>query len=408
MKRRVVVTGIGMVTPHGMVADAVFDALLAGRSAVQRWDQDMPAPVLAARTEFDPGRWFTRLQLAGVDRVSQMAVAAAELACDDAGTAPAGATAGVYVGTGMGGAAALDQAYANLHGKRRIHPLTIPAFMPNAPAAHVSMRLQIHGPVLTYSMACASSAVAIAEAARAVARGDLEMALAGGSEAQVVPGAVASWQSLQTLAAADCADPVRACQPFASTRSGLVLGEGAAFLLLEPHAHAVARGARIYAEIAGSGFSSDALHLTKPDAAGQVRALQAALHMAQRDSDVTIGDVGYCNAHGTGTVVGDVVECTALRTVWGDAIDDLAVSSTKALHGHLLGAAGALEAAVTAMALYRQALPPALHCDRQDPACAIRLVQPGATVETILKAAISNSFAFGGANQVLVFKRAET
>lgn len=400
MKRRVVITGIGLVSPHGDSPDAVFDALMAGRSAIGRWSGEQGAPVVAAEVAFDPARWFTRLQLAGVDRVSQLAVAAASLAQADAGLETIDENSGVYVGTGMGGATAIEKAFSSQQESGRMPPLTVPAFMPNAPAAHVAMRARVHGPVLTYSVACASSAVAIAEAARAVARGDIDLALAGGSEALLVPGVVRAWQALQTLAAVDGDDPATSCRPFSTARSGLALGEGAAFLVLEPLDAALARGARIYAEIAGSGISCDASHLTKPDAAGQVRALQAAL----RDSGLTPADIGYCNAHGTATLVGDTVECDALKRVWGDALGGLAVSSTKSMHGHLLGAAGALEAAVTALAVNRQSLPPNMHTGTQDPACAVKLVtEPGQRAPG-LKAAISNSFAFGGTNAVLVFR----
>jgi 3-oxoacyl-[acyl-carrier-protein] synthase II len=401
MKQRVVVTGIGLVSPLGDSPAAMFEAVMAGRSAITLMTDPTMAPAAVAHAPFDAARWFTRLQLAGVDRVSQMAVAAGDLAREDAGLAGLGDDAGIYVGTGMGGAAAMEQAYVNLHGGRRIPPLSIPAFMANAPAAHLAMRLQVHGPVYTYSMACASAAVAIAEAAKAIARGELACALAGGSEALLVPGVIGAWQSLQTLAAPGD-DPARACRPFSTDRSGLILGEGAAFLLLESLPAAQARGARIYAELAGSGFSCDAGHLTRPDAGGQARALRAAL----RDAELAPREVGYCNAHGTATQAGDVVECNALRAVWSDEIDALQVSSTKALHGHLLGAAGALEAAVTIMALHEQALPPNMHCDTQDAACDVTLVEPGVGLASALNAAISNTFAFGGSNMVLAFRRA--
>lgn len=408
MKRAVAVTGIGLISPLGDSPDQVFEAAMSGRSAVGWWAEhadatvigNTPARAAVARAAFDATRFFSRLQLAGVDRVSQMAVAAGQLAREDAGLDTLGSDAGIYVGTGMGGACAIEQAYANLYGGRRIPPLSIPAFMPNAPAAHLAMREQVHGPVYTYSMACASAAVAIAEAAKAVARGEVTSALAGGSEALLVPGVVGAWQSLQTLAAPGD-DPATASRPFSRTRSGLVLGEGAAFLVLEPMDGARARGARVYAEIAGSGFSCDAAHLTKPNAAGQIRAITAALN----NSGLTPNDIGYCNAHGTATLTGDVVECAALAHVWGDAIRQLKVSSTKSVHGHLLGAGGALEAALTVMALYHRALPPNMHCADQDPDCPVTLVREPNMRAPGLTAAISNSFAFGGSNVVLAFRR---
>lgn len=400
----VVVTGIGLIAPHGDDPGTVFDAVMRGVSAVQPVFPELVKPAAAALAPFDASRWFTKLQLPGVDRVSQIALAAATLALDDAGnTDAAPERIGVYAGCGMGGAAALESAY--LAGARggRVPPLTVPAFMPNAPAAHIAMRHHVLGPVLTYSVACASSAVALAEAARAVRRGDVDVAIAGGAEALIVPGVVSAWQALQTLASFAPGAAASACRPFASDRSGFVLGEGAAFVVLESAEHAKARGARAYAELAGCGIGSDATHLTKPDAQGQARTLRMALH----DAGLQPRDVGYCNAHGTATQIGDVVESEALSAVWGPAIDRLRVSSTKALHGHLLGAAGALEAAITILALQRRQLPPNAHCSSPDPQCALNLVlEPGAEASG-LQAAISSSFAFGGTNAVLAFKRVD-
>jgi 3-oxoacyl-[acyl-carrier-protein] synthase II len=401
MKRRVAISGIGLVAPHGDSPAAVFDALLAGRSAVTLWDEAGAAPAAVARAPFDPARWFTRLQLAGVDRVSQIAVAAAEMARQDAGINTLDESTGVYVGTGMGGATAVDELFRCHYGSSRVPPLSVPAFMPNAPAAHVAMRAKLRGPVYTYSIACASSAVALSEAAKAVAYGEVDCALAGGSEALIVPGAIRAWQALQTLARVED-EPWRACRPFSADRTGLVLGEGAAFLVLEPYDDALSRGARIYAEFAGSGVSCDATHLTKPDASGQVRAITTAL----RNSALSPIDIGYCNAHGTATRIGDIVECEALVRVWGDAIGTLAVSSTKSMHGHLLGAAGALEAAITTLAVYHRVIPPNMHCNRPDPDCRIALARHRRHPAPELNAAISNSFAFGGTNTTLVFKRA--
>ena len=398
----VVVTGIGLIAPHGDDPHTVFDAVMQARSAVQPVFPELARPAAAALAPFDEARWFTKLQLPGVDRVSQIAVAAASLALRDAGSIDAAPERiGVYAGCGMGGAAALEAAYgAGLRGGR-VPPLTVPAFMPNAPAAHIAMRHRVWGPVLTYSVACASSAVALAEAARALRRGDVDVAIAGGAEALIVPGVVSAWQALQTLAAFEPGKAASACKPFAHERGGFVLGEGAAFVVLESAARARARGARAYAELAGCGMSSDAMHLTKPDAQGQARALRAAL----ADAGLEPRDVGYCNAHGTATRIGDVVESEALHAVWGAAIDGLRVSSTKALHGHLLGAAGALEAVITVLALQRGMLPPNAHCVTPDPQCALNLVLESGTPAAGLQAAISSSFAFGGSNAVLAFKR---
>ena len=400
----VVISGMGVVSPHGDDLSQVFSALLNGESAVHEVFPELARPAAAATVAFDETRWFTKLQLAGVDRVSQLAVAAADLALKDSGAAGAvqAQRIGVYVGCGMGGAAALEADYtAGSHGGR-VPPLTIPAFMPNAPAAHVAMRNGVQGPVLTYAVACASAAVAIGEAAKAVRSGEVDLAIAGGSEALIVPGVVAAWQAMQTLASFAPGQAASACRPFASDRNGFVLGEGAAFLVLERDSQARERGARRYAELAGWGLSCDATHLTKPDAPGQQSALRAALDMA----DLRPVDVGYCNAHGTATKVGDVVEATALNEVWGRAIDGLQVSSTKALHGHLLGATGALEAVITVLALQRGELPPNANCKSVDAQCRLNLVRSGNSPVSGLQAAISNSFAFGGTNSVLLFKRA--
>ena len=404
-RRRVVITGIGMVTPHGNQPDQVFDSLMQGTSAIKIWPSADLQPVVAGVAAFDAEPWFTRLQLAGVDRVSQMAVAAAESARADAGWDFAMDTerAGIYVGSGMGGASAIEEAYRRHGNQQRISPLTVVAGMTNAPAAHIAMRTGISGPVYTYSIACASSAVAIVEASKAIQTGEVDMALAGGSEALLVNGVVHAWQALQTLAAPDKDDPASSCRPFALDRSGFALGEGAVFLVLESKEHAEARGVRCYAELAGHGISCDASHLTKPDPKGQIKALLAALV----SSDLEPSDIGYCNAHGTATRVGDVAECNALNAVWGEHIAGLKVSSTKSMHGHLLGAAGALEAAITVMAVHRRETPPSAHCREPDPECDVELVREPGQKASGLHAAISNSFAFGGTNAVLAFRRAE-
>jgi 3-oxoacyl-[acyl-carrier-protein] synthase II len=380
----VVVTGLGQVAPHGDDPRGAFDALVRGHSAITRWADADAAPAAVGIAAFDPSSHFTKLQLSGVDRVSQLAVAAASGAWADAGIRPdtiEPERIGVYVGCGMGGASAIEQAFVSFDHIGRVPPLTVPAFMPNAPAAHVAMRLQARGPVLTYSVACSSSAVAIAEATRAVATGAVDIALAGGAEALLVPSVIRAWQALNTLASPDPERPASSCRPFSRDRSGFVLAEAAAFLVLERATDAAARGARAYARIAGSATACDATHLTKPDRAGQRRALTAAK-------------------------LGDLIECEALREVWGDAIGELRVSSTKAMHGHTLGAAGALEALVTVLALDERRVPPNAHCRDPDPACAVRLVVEGEDMPD-LRYAVSSSFAFGGTNQVLVFGRAD-
>ncbi len=400
----VAITGLGVVSPHGDDARLMFAALMRGESAIRPVFPELARPAVAATVAFDASRWFTKLQLVGLDRVSQMAVAAAELAVADAGGHDGiePSRLGVYVGCGMGGMGSLDAAYhAALQAGGRVPPLTIPALMANAPAAHVAMRQGARGPVLTYSVACASSAVALSEAAKAVACGDVDMAIAGGSEAIVVPGSMMAWQAMLTLATVNAEDAGAAVKPFDMQRSGFALGEGAAFLVLESTSQARARRASVYTHLGGWGLTCDATHLTKPDAAGQARALADALRRAA----LSPADVGYVNAHGTATRIGDAVECQALATVWGSDLQRLRVSSTKALHGHLLGGAGALEAVITVLALHERRVPPNAHCAQQDPACAVPLVPPGGLSMDGLTAAISSSFAFGGTNSVLLFMR---
>ncbi len=400
----VAVTGLGVISPHGNAPREMFAALMRGESAIRPVFPELAKPAVAAVAAFDAALWFTKLQLPGVDRVSQMAVAAADLAVKDAGGHDGiePSRLGVYVGCGMGGAGSIDAAYhAAFQQGGRVPPLTIPALMTNAPAAHVAMRQGARGPVLTYSVACASSAVALSEAAKSVACGDVDMAIAGGSEAIVVPGSMMAWQAMQTLATVDPAAPGSAVKPFDEQRSGFALGEGAAFLVLERADQARARGVSVYGLLRGWGLGCDATHLTKPDPAGQARALGDAL----RRAGLTPADVGYVNAHGTATRIGDVVECEALAAVWGADLPGLRVSSTKALHGHLLGGAGALEAVITVMALHQRQLPPNAHCTQQDPACAVPLVPAGGLEVPALEAAISSSFAFGGTNSTLLFTR---
>jgi 3-oxoacyl-[acyl-carrier-protein] synthase II len=401
----VAVTGIGVVSPHGDKPGAMFAALMRGESAVTEFDTGPGSkPAAVAIAPFDAAPWFTPLQLAGVDRVSQLAVAAAQRAFDDAQAAGTcdPLRIGIYVGCGMGGGGSLEAAYVSGLGRGRVPPLTIPAFMPNAPAAHIAMRLKVTGPVLTYSIACASSAVAIGEAAKAIRSGEIDLAIAGGSEALIVSGVVKAWQAMQTLASFTPGEAARACRPFATERSGFALGEGAAFLILESTRRARSRGVRRYAELGGCGLSCDATHLTQPDATGQGNALRAALAQA----GLHPREVGYCNAHGTATKIGDLVESDALNAVWGADIERLRVGATKSMHGHLLGATGALEAAITALALHHRQLPPTVNCEQPDPACRLNLVRACGEAAPELEAAISSSFAFGGTNAVLAFRRA--
>ena len=406
MKTAVAITGIGLISPLGNQAEAVFSRLMAGESGIRLLDAAATGckPAVVGAAEFDPAPWFTRLQLSGVDRVSQMAVAAATLALEDAAlTLPdEREQLGVYVGCAMGGSTALDKGFHNFYAeKSRVSPLSVIASMANAPAGHISMRFGITGPSVNYSVACASSAIALGEAMRAIRHGEITYAIAGGAEAMLLPGIINAWQSMQVLASTAGEHPEQACRPYDKERSGLVLAEGAAFLILERLDAALARGARIYATLDGYACRSDATHITKPDVGGQVRTMRAAL----ADAGLDAGQIGYCNSHGTATQVGDVVECQALQSIWGEDTPGLQVSATKSMHGHLLGATGGLETAITALALYHQQVPPTANCRQLDENCRVQHVLGKGVAAPDLQAAISNSFAFGGSNATLVLQR---
>ena len=310
--------------------------------------------------------------------------------------------AGVYWGTGLGGASTIEESYRRLFmpGDGRVRPASVVLGMNNAAAAHISIAHGLRGPLLNISTACSSSAASIGEAYRAIQAGHADVIVAGGSEALITYGNLRAWDAMRALAHADPSDPSRSCKPFAADRTGLVLGEGAAALILESSERAERRGARIYAEIAGYGNAADAWDMSKPDAGGQVRAMRLALE----DAKVAPEGVGYVNAHGTATQVGDVVETNAIKQVFGDHARRLCVSSTKALHGHLMGATGALEMLVSIMALEnwhrsadRASRPP-------DPACDLDYV-PNEARRVNLDVVMSNSFGFGGMNAVLVARR---
>ena len=402
MTNRIGVTGIGVTSPLGDSLDAAWGRLLSGRGAIARMSFEGLSDIAAARVASDVSGALTRLQQVGTERVSQMALGAVRQALHDARIAgwPDAERVGLYLGTGMGGAATIDAGYAALHTGGRIPPLTVPAGMVNGAAAVVAIHADIRGPVLTYAVACASSSVAIAEAAHALRRGEIDIAVCGGVEAPLARGTVAAWQALRTLAPPDEADVARSCRPFSADRNGLALGEGAAFFVLRREDDLAAAP---HAWLAGSAVRCDALHLTNPQLRGQVSTLRAALGSA----GLAPRDIGYCNAHGTATVAGDPVECEALREVFGDHAPALRVSSTKAAHGHLLGAGGALEAALTIMALKRDMVPATLGVHAVDERCAgLGHVLGEAQRAPDLRHAVSNSFAFGGTNVALVFSRA--
>ncbi len=407
--KRVVVTGMGAITPLGNDVGSFFDALCAGRSGVRRLDgpgTERLANRVAAPVSFDPQPLFDAAKLRMLDRVSQFALAAAAQAVNDCGVTFEESDrlrCGVSVGTGMGGAQSTDDGYRTLYAENsdRLKPFTVLMAMNNAPASWIGLEYGLAGPNLTYSTACSSSAVAIGEAARRIAGGEAHLVIAGGAEACLNFGTLKAWEALRTLAMEDAKDPSASCKPFSKDRTGLVLGEGAAMLVLEERDSALARGARIHAEIAGYGLVTDATHITRPSVEGQAAAIRAAL----ADARMGAKDIGYVNAHGTGTQANDGVETAAIKSVFGETAYNVPVSSTKSMHGHLLGAAGAVELVAAIMALQRGLIPPTRNLAVADPECDLDYVSSGARRAPGLAAVLSSSFAFGGTNAVLIARK---
>jgi 3-oxoacyl-(acyl-carrier-protein) synthase len=404
--RRVAVTGIGLISPLGNSCDDALANAAAGRSAVRRletpWADRLAAP-LAACARFAPEEHFPAPRLRMLDRVSQLALVAARQAIGAARLELAAVDrtrAGVFIGTGMGGALTTDEGYLSLYrdGCERMKPFSILTGMTHAPAAWIGIEHELTGPNLTYSTACSSSAVAIGEAWLRLRRGEIDLALAGGSEAPLAYGALRAWEALHTLASEDPRDPSASCKPFAANRSGLVLGEGAALLVLEDRERAQARGAPILGEMLGYGLATDASHITRPTVGGQAAAMRAAL----RSGDLPPQAIDSINAHGTGTQANDAVETAAIKEVFGGRAYRIPVSATKAIHGHLLGASGALEIALALLALRRDTLLPTMHLEAPARDCDLDYVpnvaRPGAGARTVM----SSSFAFGGTNAVLI------
>ncbi len=401
-RRRIVVTGLGAVSAFGAGAARLFAATLAGHTAVR----SVPGPDgnprwLAAAA---PGDLIPAADgsLGGTDRHVQMARLAAQEALQGAGldamAQEKGDRAGIYWGTGAGSAGTVESGYDRIHSEppKRLPPLTVLHSMQNAAIAQLAVDYGLRGPQLAVSQACASSAAAIGEALLALRHGRADMVLAGGSEASLVAGQMMAWEALRVMAKADGSPEGEACRPFDRQRRGLVLGEGAAAVVLETEESARARGAAIIAELCGYGNAGDASHFTKPDPAGQRRAMENAL----ADAGIDAERVGYVNAHGTATAVGDVSELRALEAVFGPRSAQVAVSSTKGAHGHTLGAAGALEFVITALALARGELPPNANL-REPEATSVDLIA-GTGRARAVSVALSNSFAFGGSNVCLV------
>jgi nodulation protein E len=398
---RVAITGIGTVSALGSNAQETWESLRNGRAAIGPIEDPNLKTLrfhnAAIARSYDPSTHFTPSALDHMDRFSQFAVVAAREAVRDAKiewTDELRQRTAVVTGSGIGGQSSQDLGFVNVYqqGRDRVHPLTIPRTMANAAASHISMEFGVTGPAFTLSTACSSSNHALAMALQLLRAGTADMVLAGGSEAPMSFGLLKAWEAMRVVAP-------DTCRPFCKDRHGLILGEGAGMLVLEPLEAARARGAHVYAELAGCGMSADASHITQPTVAGPVRAIRAAL----ADAAMPLDEVGYINAHGTGTSGNDPAETRAIREVFGALADGIPVSSTKSMHGHALGAAGAIEAVATLLAMRENLLPPTANFTEADPLCDLDYI-PNVARPAKIRAALSNSFAFGGLNAVVAFR----
>ncbi|HEY0562749.1 MAG TPA: beta-ketoacyl-[acyl-carrier-protein] synthase family protein [Methylophilus sp.] len=409
-RRRVVVTGFGLVSPLGNNVEALTQAIFAGTSGIKPFQGEFVDKLsckVAAQAQFEPADYFDKKSdYAILDRNGQMALYASIEAVKHANlvldNTPKNRM-GVYVGTGMGGILSVEDGYQTLYtkGENRLKPYTVLMCMYNSAASAIATHFVVSGPNLTFTTACSSSAVAIGQAMKDIRYGETDIALAGGTDAILAYASIKSWEAIRTLADEDPADITTSCKPFSSDRSGLVIGEGAAMLVLEEYEHAQARGATIYAEIVGYGAANDYKHIAVPSLEGQAATMQAALNDAQLDPTL----IQYINAHGTGTKFNDETETAAIKQIFGDHAYQLAVSSTKSMHGHLMGAAGALEAVITLLAMQRNELPPTINLHNPDPKCDLNHVPNVAQNVENLEYAMSNSFAFGGTGAALIFKK---
>ena len=407
-ERRVVVTGLGAVTPLGQDIDTTWRRLLAGEGGggpITAFAASGHSVRIACEAaDFEPERWLDRKTIRKIDRFAQFAVAAARMAESDAGLEIGSEPdrVGASIATAQGGVASLAACLRELRESQRIHPSLVTGFMPNMAAGWVSMELGTRGPLGAPCTACAASAMAVGEGYDAIRLGRAEVMLCGGSEAGITELAVAGFAAMRALSCRN-SDPAGASRPFDADRDGFVMGEGAAVLVLEEVEHARARGAKVYSELAGYGLSSDSFHMTEPDplGAGQARAIGAALADAPLDPT----DVDYVNAHASSTGLGDAIETRALKLALGeDKVSTLPVSGTKGATGHCLGAAGAVEAAFTVLAVNRDIVPPTINYQTPDPACDLDCV-PNKARELPVRVALSNSFGFGGHNAVLIMRK---
>ena len=409
-KRRVVVTGIGMISPLGIGNEPTWQALIEGRSGVgkiTKFDASAFACQIAGEVKgFKPEDFIEKKEVKKSDTFIHYAVGAAHMAIDDAKLdykSVDGDRFGVIIGSGIGGLPLIEEMHAKMleRGPSRISPFFIPGLIVNLASGHISIRFGARGPSSAPATACATGAHAIGDAARVIRYDEADLMFAGGSEAVITPLAVGGFAAMRALSTRND-DPQKASRPWDLNRDGFVMGEGAGVVLLEELEHARARGAKIYCEITGYGMSSDAYHITSPseDAGGMMRVMQRAL----KDAGLQPKDVGYINAHGTSTPVGDRIETMAIKKVFADDAKNVAVSSTKSMTGHLLGAAGGLESAIAAKVVETGILPPTINYETPDPACDLDYV-PNKARQKQVQHVMSNSFGFGGTNATLIFSK---
>jgi len=412
MARRVVITGLGMVSPLGNDVQTSWSRLLAGESGagpITAFDHtDYNVHFACELKDFDPTVWVDRKASRRMDRFAQMIIAAARQAEEDSGVDVAAEPErfGASIATGIGGLHSYQECYdVLLHkGPDRVSPFSIPSIIPNMGAGWVSIELGTKGPLTSQCTACAASNMAIGDALDAIRLGRADVVFAGGTESPITQVGIAGFDAMRALSRRND-DPARASRPFDKDRDGLVMGEAAAVLVLEELEHALARGAKIYGELAGYGLSSDAAHMTEPDPTGKSPA--RAIAMALRDGNIDPSEVGYVNAHATSTPLGDAAETRVIKNAFGEeyAKTKLAVSSTKGATGHCFGAAGAVEAVFTTMAVVDRKVPPTINYDVPDPACDLDYVPNVARDLPDLNVAVSNSFGFGGHNASIVLRR---
>ncbi len=410
MKKRVVVTGIGCVTPIGIGKENFWDALITGVSGVDlitKFDTEDHSTKIAAEVKnFEPEKYIDKKELRKIDRFSQFAIVSSQLAFEDSGLDAEKINAerfGVVLGSGIGGIETFEEQNRRFidKGAKRVSPFFIPMMITNMAAGQVSMFLNAKGPNSTVVTACASSTNAIGKAFKIIARGDADIMIAGGTEASITPLAIAGFCSMRAMSTNN-EEPKKASRPFDLNRDGFVMGEGSGILIFEELQHALNRGATIYGEVVGYGMSADAYHITAPDPEGDgaVRAMTNAL----QDAGISYNEVDYINAHGTGTPYNDKFETIAIKKVFKEHANKICVSSTKSMTGHLLGAAGGIEAIACALAMYNNIVPPTINYETADEDCDLDYV-PNHAREKTIRYALSNSLGFGGHNATVIFKK---